>query len=111
MATSLPEMIADALASSGHSLLRPLCPLDIGLIGAVATHIVDVLVGDAAVALPSPRHIPAHVEAWRPCRTVASWYLYRAVDLEKAARIKTKEDMISTHVLTYRLDGAQTAYR
>ncbi len=40
--------------------------------------------------LPAPRHILAHGEAWRPYRTVASWYLYRAVDLEKAARAKSK---------------------
>jgi 3-methyladenine DNA glycosylase/8-oxoguanine DNA glycosylase len=41
--------------------------------------------------LPAPRHILAHGEAWRPYRTVASWYLYRAVDLHKAARAKSKK--------------------
>jgi methylated-DNA-[protein]-cysteine S-methyltransferase len=29
-------------------------------------------------------------ERWRPYRSLASWYLYRAVDLEKAARTKSK---------------------
>lgn len=30
--------------------------------------------------LPSPKRIAEHGEAWRPYRTVASWYLWRAVD-------------------------------
>ncbi len=38
--------------------------------------------------LPAPRSILAHGQDWRPYRTVASWYLWRAVDLEKAARTK-----------------------
>lgn len=31
--------------------------------------------------LPSPRDVLAHGERWRPHRTTASWYLWRAVDL------------------------------
>lgn len=31
-------------------------------------------------ALPSPRQLEAYAERWRPYRTVASWYLWRAVD-------------------------------
>src|ERR1051325_3156785 len=31
--------------------------------------------------LPAPRDILAHGEKWRPHRTTASWYLWRAVDL------------------------------
>lgn len=34
--------------------------------------------------LPAPKEILAHGERWRPYRTVASWYLWRAVDLAKA---------------------------
>ncbi len=34
--------------------------------------------------LPLPKDILAHGERWRPYRTVASWYLWRAVDLAKA---------------------------
>ena len=34
--------------------------------------------------LPHPKEILAHGERWRPYRTVASWYLWRAVDLAKA---------------------------
>lgn len=37
--------------------------------------------------LPVPKDLLAHGERWRPFRTVASWYLWRAVDL---AREKTK---------------------
>jgi 3-methyladenine DNA glycosylase/8-oxoguanine DNA glycosylase len=44
-----------------------------------------------ATALPAPRAILAHGEAWRPFRSLASWYLYRAVDLHKAARTKSKK--------------------
>lgn len=34
--------------------------------------------------LPKPKHIEAAAEPWRPYRSVASWYLWRAVDLSKA---------------------------
>jgi DNA-3-methyladenine glycosylase II len=33
--------------------------------------------------LPAPAEILAHGERWRPHRTVAAWYLWRAVDLAK----------------------------
>lgn len=33
--------------------------------------------------LPSPKELLAHGEKWRPHRTTASWYLWRAVDLAK----------------------------
>jgi DNA-3-methyladenine glycosylase II len=33
--------------------------------------------------LPSPKDLLAHGEKWRPHRTTASWYLWRAVDLAK----------------------------
>jgi 3-methyladenine DNA glycosylase/8-oxoguanine DNA glycosylase len=32
-------------------------------------------------SLPTPRELGAHGEKWRPFRTAASWYLWRAVDL------------------------------
>jgi DNA-3-methyladenine glycosylase II len=34
--------------------------------------------------LPSPRELLAHGERWRPHRTTASWYLWRAVDLSQS---------------------------
>jgi 3-methyladenine DNA glycosylase/8-oxoguanine DNA glycosylase len=34
-------------------------------------------------ALPTPKALAKHGERWRPYRTVASWYLWRALDLEK----------------------------
>jgi 3-methyladenine DNA glycosylase/8-oxoguanine DNA glycosylase len=34
-------------------------------------------------ALPTPKQILAHGERWRPYRSVASWYMWRAVDLER----------------------------
>jgi 3-methyladenine DNA glycosylase/8-oxoguanine DNA glycosylase len=33
--------------------------------------------------LPSRKQIEERAEAWRPYRTVASWYLWRAVELPK----------------------------
>ena len=34
--------------------------------------------------LPTPRELLAHGEKWRPHRTTASWYLWRAVDLQNS---------------------------
>ena len=33
--------------------------------------------------LPSPREVAGRGDLWRPFRTAASWYLWRAVDLER----------------------------
>jgi methylated-DNA-[protein]-cysteine S-methyltransferase len=33
--------------------------------------------------MPTPRDVASHGERWRPYRTVASWYLWRAVDLAR----------------------------
>lgn len=33
--------------------------------------------------LPTPKDLLAHGERWRPHRTVASWYMWRAIDLAK----------------------------
>ncbi len=38
-------------------------------------------------AMPTPRQLLAHGECWRPWRTVASWYLWRVADAEKALKI------------------------
>lgn len=32
-------------------------------------------------ALPAPKALEAHAEEWRPFRTVASWYMWRALEL------------------------------
>lgn len=32
--------------------------------------------------LPSPKVMEAHAERWRPYRSIASWYLWRALELE-----------------------------
>lgn len=34
-------------------------------------------------SLPAPRTLQRHGEKWRPYRTVASWYLWRALDLPR----------------------------
>lgn len=41
-------------------------------------------------AMPPPKALLAHGECWRPWRSVAAWYLWRAADQEKLALIKTK---------------------
>jgi 3-methyladenine DNA glycosylase/8-oxoguanine DNA glycosylase len=37
-------------------------------------------------AMPTPLEVERRGEIWRPYRTVASWYLWRAVDLSKALK-------------------------
>jgi DNA-3-methyladenine glycosylase II len=37
-------------------------------------------------ALPTPKQLAAFGERWRPHRTVASWYLWRAVERSRAGR-------------------------
>ena len=34
-------------------------------------------------AMPKPKELLARGEAWRPYRTTASWYLWRAADIAK----------------------------
>lgn len=41
-------------------------------------------------SLPSAKQLLAAGERWRPYRSVASWYLWRAADVAKAARTNTK---------------------
>ena len=33
--------------------------------------------------MPTPKDLTKHGEKWRPYRSVASWYLWRAVDLAR----------------------------
>jgi len=42
-------------------------------------------------SLPSAKQLLAAGERWRPHRSVASWYLWRAADAENAARTRTKK--------------------
>lgn len=37
--------------------------------------------------MPTPKELIAAAEPWRPFRSVASWYLWRAVDLHRAGKI------------------------
>lgn len=41
-------------------------------------------------AMPKPREIAEHAERWRPFRSVASWYMWRAVELQRAAKRKER---------------------
>jgi 3-methyladenine DNA glycosylase/8-oxoguanine DNA glycosylase len=38
--------------------------------------------------MPHVDHLTEHAERWRPFRSVASWYMWRAVDLHKAKTVK-----------------------
>jgi DNA-3-methyladenine glycosylase II len=40
--------------------------------------------------LPTPKELLAHGERWRPYRSVASWYMWRAADLQKEKEKKGK---------------------
>lgn len=37
-------------------------------------------------ALPKPRELQEYGERWRPYRSIASWYLWRATDLQKTTK-------------------------
>ncbi|HEX5444612.1 MAG TPA: DNA-3-methyladenine glycosylase [Pirellulales bacterium] len=37
--------------------------------------------------LPMPAELTRHAERWRPFRSVASWYMWRAVDLERRSKL------------------------
>jgi DNA-3-methyladenine glycosylase II len=41
--------------------------------------------------LPTPKQLIAHAERWRPYRSIASWYMWRALEIEKVVTIKTVE--------------------
>ena len=41
--------------------------------------------------MPSPREVLARGERWRPWRTMASWYLWRALDPPRATAAKSKK--------------------
>ena len=47
-------------------------------------------------AQPKPKELAAIGEAWAPYRSVAAWYLWRAADADRAARIKPKAAKAST---------------
>jgi DNA-3-methyladenine glycosylase II len=41
---------------------------------------------------PKPQAILEHGERWRPYRSIASWYLWRAVDEKKAKKFAAKKN-------------------
>jgi len=43
-------------------------------------------------SLPTPDEVTRRGDRWRPYRTAASWYLWRAVDLAKVAKATTSRD-------------------
>jgi DNA-3-methyladenine glycosylase II len=42
--------------------------------------------------LPKPSECPALAEAWRPYRSVASWYLWRGIETPKPAAVAAVEE-------------------
>ena len=38
-------------------------------------------------AMPSPKELLTHGESWRPFRSVASWYLWRSLDLQNGQKL------------------------
>jgi 3-methyladenine DNA glycosylase/8-oxoguanine DNA glycosylase len=41
--------------------------------------------------LPKPKALLKYGERWRPYRSVASWYLWRAVELDKSVFAKDQQ--------------------
>ena len=44
--------------------------------------------------MPAPRALAAYGERWRPHRTAAAWYLWRAVDLARAGKLPAPSERI-----------------
>jgi hypothetical protein len=44
--------------------------------------------------MPAPRALAAYGERWRPHRTAAAWYLWRAVDLARAGELPAPVERI-----------------
>jgi len=44
--------------------------------------------------MPAPRALAAYGERWRPYRSVASWYLWRAVELAREGRLPPPAEKI-----------------
>lgn len=42
-------------------------------------------------ALPGPAEMLEHAECWRPYRSVASWYMWRAVDMHRRDKIAAQD--------------------
>jgi DNA-3-methyladenine glycosylase II len=51
----------------------------------------SLLYGTAA--LPTPKELTAYAERWRPYRTVASWYMWRAVELPPEALAESRRNL------------------
>jgi len=49
-------------------------------------------------SMPTPLEVARRGEKWRPYRTAASWYLWRAVDLAKATKVDTTKAKAGTAV-------------
>ena len=45
--------------------------------------------------LPAPKEIIDHAECWRPFRSIASWYMWRAVDLAREQQIDAKSKPVN----------------
>lgn len=46
--------------------------------------------------MPAAKHLTEHAERWRPYRSVASWYLWRAVELhQRAAKTELRNPLVS----------------
>jgi 3-methyladenine DNA glycosylase/8-oxoguanine DNA glycosylase len=41
--------------------------------------------------LPTPKQLMAHAEKWRPYRSIASWYMWRALEIEKIVTVKSSK--------------------
>ncbi len=86
--------LADAEIMERLTAVRGIGPWTVEMLLIFRLGRADVLpVGDLGVRkgfqltyggdeLPPPKLISEHAECWRPYRSVASWYLWRAVDLQ-----------------------------
>ena len=93
------ELMALLLAHEGHQVLRAHdAGAALDLLSSDQVGRPDVLpIGDYGVLqgwalthrrgkMPKPKELGAFGERWKPYRTVASWYMWRAVHLDRAKK-------------------------
>ena len=59
--------------------------------------------------MPRPKALAAYGERWKPYRTTAAWYLWRAVELRRAGRLPAPPERIRLPRLTKQRGAARAA--
>ncbi len=60
---------------------------------------------------PKPQHILEHGERWRPYRSIASWYLWRAVDEHRAKPDRKTQPKLKRQIRIMKTKAESTKHR